>query len=178
MSTELSESEAEELLELAMVLGYASVAWWFLAGAASLYWVTGGTVGVGTLWVGSDALLEAREPWLVTALWVIGVFELVLATFSVSVARGWGRPGILAVVNADAFLVELTLVPYVAVDTLVSALVTIDVFHPVVLEQTALVWRLLFWNPWWIVGGLLYCVGAWLNQYASAQISAEPDSHV
>lgn len=169
MTPESRDDEIEELLELATLLAAASCVWWIIAGAISLYWASGGTIGSGTLWGGREALSGARDPRIVSLLWTIGALELILAALASAVARGWVTSGFQRVVNTSAFLIGLTLVPYVAVDTLFEGLVVVDLVDPATLDGAALAWRLLFWNPWWVVGVLTYCAGAWLHQYAADQ---------
>lgn len=143
--------------------------WLVLAGALSLYWASGGTVGVWTLWGGSEHLSGSPESWLQSPLWALGVVEFALVPLSLVIARRWRRGGLLSVVNASAFLIGLTLVPYVAVDVLAGGLVSVGVIEATAVDRLAVAWRLLFWNPWWVIGVLGYCGSAWLSRYATAE---------
>lgn len=176
MPEEPNDDEVEELLELATLLAAACCVWWILAGAIWLYWAAGGTVGVGTLWGGSEALSGIREPWLSTLLWGFSIFQLGLATLGLAISQRRTLVGLLTVVNTSAFLIGLTLVPYVAVDTVLRGLMLIGVLETIALDGIARAWRLLFWNPWWVVGVLLYCAAAWLYRYASDQRPTEHSS--
>lgn len=162
-------SEAEELLEFATVVAYGCCAWLVLSGVLSLYWASGGTVGVWTLWGGSDHLSGAPEPWLRSLVRALGAVEFALATLSVVVARRWRRGGLPTAVNATAFLVGLTLVPAVAVDVVAGRLTSLGWLDESAVDRLGVAWRLLFWNPWWVIGVLSYCGSAWLSQYATAE---------
>lgn len=173
---DLSENEVEELREVASVFAYAGCVWWFVFALVSAYWATGGTTGVWTLWGGSGELAGTREPWVVTLLRVTAVVKLVPAVLALVLARQWTRyvPGWM--VNVSAFLIGLTLVPSVAVDTALRGLVLVGVLGSAGVDQAVLAWRLLFWNPWWVVGVLLFCAAAWLSQYTLDQPATEADA--
>ncbi|WP_255167082.1 DUF3995 domain-containing protein [Natrononativus amylolyticus] len=168
------EDTVEEYRELLVVVAYLAGVWWFVFAAVSAYWAVGGTLGVSTLWGGTAELSGSRAPWIVTLLWGSSVLTFVLGVLSLAIVRPWGRYVPDEVRHASAFIVGLTLVPFVAVETLLRGVVLAGVLDPEVLTQTAVAWRLLFWNPWWVLGVLLYCVGAWIDSYTADQPATEP----
>lgn len=165
--------EVDELLELVTVLAYGGCAWWVAVAGASLYWAAGGTTGVGTLWGGDRVLSGAREQWIVSLLWIAGAVKLVPAVLALTLARRWRGYGLSRVVQASAWLLGLTLVPYVAVEAAVRGLVRFSALDPAQVEPTAIAWGLLFWNPWWVIGVVLFCAAAWLDRYAHGLSTSE-----
>lgn len=176
MTAESSETDAEEMRELVTLLAYAGCVWWSIVALGWMYWATGGTAGVWTLWGGSRELSGVREPWIETVLWTTGGLALVSATLALILARQWTQYVSLRMVNAVAWLIGVTLVPYVAIDTVLRGLVVLGVLDPANVDRTTVAWRLLFWNPWWIVGVVLFCAAAWLYQYTIDRSTTETDA--
>lgn len=59
--------------------------------------------------------------------------------------------------------------PSVAVDLFAGGLASLGWLDTAAADRLGVAWRLLFWNPWWVIGVLGYCGSAWLSRYASAE---------
>lgn len=162
--TEVSQSEREELKELTELLAVVCVAWLSITGLIWLYWATGGTVGTWTLWGGQSALAEPREPWISSLLWSIALASFALAIVAWTVARRWSFVP-RRVLALSAFVIGLTLLPTVVVETGLQVLMVVGSFEIGVTDSAVRTWRLLFWNPWWVLGVLTFCATAWLDRH-------------
>ncbi|WP_255167059.1 DUF3995 domain-containing protein [Natrononativus amylolyticus] len=135
-------------------------AWWVVFAAMSFYWAAGGTVGLATLGSGVEEQAAAREPWFVGLVWLTGVLKLVpVALLAALVSPREILPRRL--VLAGVWLIGLGLLAYGGLHMVLHGLVLSGAYVPGAVDRPALVWRVLFWNPWWLLGGALYCGAAW-----------------
>ena len=141
---------------------YAAAAVAFLFALVSLYWAAGGMSGMGTLGGDIERLGRARDPELVAATWAATALKVVGALLALALVRPWGRrlPGPLLLVTAWAGAVVLTL--YGALQTATVALTYVDVFDDTQeMSEGVLRWRMLLWEPWFLLWGLLLGLAAW-----------------
>lgn len=146
--------------------GYAACAWAFVFATPSFYWAAGGTAGMGTLGPGIAAL--ARDPWFVALVWATGVAKLLAGLLALALVRSWGRRvprwvllagawvgGALLVFHGGDFIIQGTLALGGIVDVPESA------------PWAAIRWYTFLWGPWFLVGGMLFCLAAWHYQRES-----------
>ena len=140
---------------------YAAAACAFAFAGVSFYWGVGGEVGVRTLGGRIEELALARDPAILTAVWVTGVLKVVGGLLALALVQAWGRhlPTRLLLVAASGAALLLTVygvVQVVSVGLVLSGVVTIATPE----EPSVLWWRLLLWEPWFLVWGLLLGVAA------------------
>ena len=136
----------------------------------SLYWAAGGMAGMGTLGGEIERLGRARDPELVAATWVAAVLKALGALLALALVRPWGRrlPRRLLLVTAWAGAVVLTV--YGVLQTAAVALIYFGVSDDTQeLSRGALRWRMLLWEPWFLVWGLLLGLAAWHYGRAGGQ---------
>ena len=133
---------------------YAATAYWLVFAAMSFYWAAGGTLGLGTLGEGVGELAAAREPWFVGLVVVTGLVKLVPVVLVQATIRPWGRRVPRSVLVAALVLVGVGMVGYGLVNSVVQGLVFLELIDPDEVDRVGLMWRLTFWNPWWMVGGM------------------------
>jgi hypothetical protein len=148
---------------------YAAAGWAFAFAAVSFYWALGGTVGLDTLSLELER--DARE----------GGTELVALTVPPGVAKL--ALGILALLLVDprrsplprralivlAWLVGIGLSLYGGVLTAEKALMKLDVLDvPESLGDDRVTWYLCFWDPLWLIGGILFLLAAARGQNQEA----------
>lgn len=142
-------------------IAYAAAAWAFLFAAVSFYWGLGGRLGASTL--GPAILAAATDPWFVAlGLWGAGVVKLVGGLVALALVQPWGRffPQILLRTAAwigGGFALLYGVALYIQHTLMVGGTLAL----PSGLGPTAARWHLVIWDPWWIVGGILFVITAW-----------------
>ena len=144
------------------LVAYAASAWAFAFAAMSLYWAAGRTVGIGTQSDGIQELALARPAWFVATLWVTGAMKAAAGLIALALVRPWGQafpPWTLAVAAWGA---GVLLALYGGANLAVRALMGLGVLStPESMRSVAARWHLLVWDPWWLLGGILFCAAAW-----------------
>lgn len=144
---------------------YAACAWALLFALMSFYWALGGEFGVNTLGSGIQAL--AHDPGFVAVVWLTGVAKVVGGLFALTLVRPWTLwlPPIWKLVLAWVGGIGLAL--YGGVQIIIEGLVlggAVQVSGAV--DWEGLRWHVWFWDPWWLLGGVLFLLAAWQYQRA------------
>jgi len=155
--------------------GYAAAAVAFSFALVSFYWAAGGMAGLGTVGGTMERMARARDPAVVAATWAAAVAKVLGAMLGLALVRPWGRrvPRRALLVVSWAGAVILTLYG-------VSQTATVALLHFGVFEDTqhfsagALRWRMLVWEPWFLVWGVVLGLAAW--HYARAGGPPSPSS--
>lgn len=142
--------------------GYSACVWAFIFAAMSFYWALGGTAGTDTL--GEIANPElAEKPGFIVLVWGTGVLKALGGLLALALVRPWGRivPRWLLVTAVGCG--GIFMIVYSGANFLVRLLMWADLLDtPESMHSTAARWHLLFWNPWWLLGGILFSATAWL----------------
>lgn len=128
----------------------------------TFYWAAGGMAGVHTLGGPIEKLAIARDAPFVTILWVTAILKVAGGVLAVALIRPWLRkvPRRWLVRAAWGAAVPLTL--YGAIQTASVALVRFNIIIPSKpVASNVLWWRLLVWEPWFLLWGVLLGVAAW-----------------
>jgi Protein of unknown function (DUF3995) len=141
---------------------YAAAAWALVFAAMSFYWAAGGTVGLETLGVELEREARARDPDTIALVWATGGLKVVGGVLALALAGHWRTllpqrlvewagwaVGILLTIYALANFVQHALMETGAIDT------------PASLGSTAVGWHLALWDPFWLLGGILFTAAAW-----------------
>jgi hypothetical protein len=156
---------------------YAAGGWAFLFAALSFYWALGGTAGTETISPAIVQLARAHDPWVMAALWISAILKVFSGFVALALIQPWGRmvPSwillILAWGAGTLLFVHGGLFFAVGVLALSGA---ISVRTP----ETVLRWDTFLWGPWWLIGGILFLLAAWIyvrrlpNRRASLVFSA------
>jgi hypothetical protein len=149
-----------------MWVGYAACAWAIVFAAMSFYWAAGGTIGIHTIAAQIEEISLVNNADVVFAT---GVLKVLLALLALALIQPWGRrfprwllllagwgAGIVLLVYSGANLVDHGLMVTGVIDT------------PDVLGRRAARWHLFFWDPWWMLGGILVTLTTWRSQRRSA----------
>jgi uncharacterized protein DUF3995 len=148
--------------------GYAAAIWSLLFAAVSFYWAAGGAAGADTIGPAIAQMAVARDPGFITVLWATGALKAAGVLVALALTLSWGGifPRWLLLVAGWAGCVFLTL--YGAASTLQHGLMLASVQRvPAGLGITAARWHLLLWDPWWVVGGILFGLTVWGYQQRS-----------
>jgi Protein of unknown function (DUF3995) len=140
---------------------YAAAAWAFAFAAVSFYWGLGGTAGLDTLALSLEQ--DAREGGTeVIALAIVpGIAKLALGLLALALVERPRLPLPRRAVVVLAWLAGIGLTLYGAVLTVEKALMKLDVIDvPQSLGDDRVGWYLFFWDPLWLIGGILFLLAA------------------
>ncbi|MHB1629308.1 MAG: DUF3995 domain-containing protein [Bacilli bacterium] len=143
---------------------YAACAWAVVFAAASFYWASGGTWGVQT--VGVDTL--AQNPWFIIIVWITGALKAFAGLLALALVRPWGRIMPLWIPLTATWGAGVLFFLYGAANLAVRGLMALGILKtPDAMYSAAGYWHLLFWDPWWLIGGILFITAAWVQQRRS-----------
>jgi hypothetical protein len=137
--------------------GRAAGAWAAVFAVLSLYWAAGGLIGGDTLGAEIDRLAREREPGFVASLWSAFALKAIAAALALALVESWGRrlPRRPLLVLGAATGAGITL--YAAANFVQHALMAVGTIDtPDALGTEALPWHLALWDPFWLVGGVLF----------------------
>jgi hypothetical protein len=137
--------------------GRVACAWAAIFALMSLYWAAGGTLGGKTVGAEIYRLGRERDPSFVAQLWAAFALKALIAMLALALVQAWGRrlPRRLLLVLAGATGAGITLY---AVGGLIqhALMATGTISTSEALGTYALPWHLALWDPFWLVGGLLF----------------------
>lgn len=142
---------------------YAACAWAFAFAALSFYWAAGGAAGAETIGEAVTKPVLARDPGWIALLWATGALKALGGLLALALVQPWGRviprwmrltaawgAGALMFLYGGASMVQFSLMS--------AGVLSV----PASVGTTAVRWHLLLWEPWWMLGGLLFMAAAWL----------------
>lgn len=134
---------------------YLGIGWTVLFAIMSFYWASGGLVGTKSL--GGEIYQKAltRDQEFASLVWATGIVKLAGVLFlSLLVwkrvparARKWVAYGCNI---AGIFMILYGLGNFITISLAAFHVLQFD------LSAYATKWRLLFWEPFWVAGGILY----------------------
>ena len=135
--------------------------WSSLFGLASLYWAAGGTVGISTLAQSIQDAAHDDDAAMLTMTWITGVLKIMGGLLALMAIRPIGDGRIRTVLlvllwGVGALYTLYGLLGFI--EKLLMALGILDV--PSGLGEGAVIWYLLLWEPFWILGGVLFLLTA------------------
>ncbi len=149
---------------------YAACAWSFAFAALSFYWAAGGTAGVETLGhaLKEAALASRPDPHLVPLLWATGAVKVLGALCALALVRPWGQALPRRLLLIPAWLAGAGMVAYGGIPLVVNGLMLAGLLViPGSVDWTAIRWHVVLWDPWWLLGGVLFVVAARSDQRRS-----------
>jgi Protein of unknown function (DUF3995) len=140
---------------------YAAAAWSILFAAMSAFWALGGTLGLDTLGNEIERDARAREPDVIALVWVTALLKVVGAALAIALVRPWGRVLPRRPLVIATWIVGLGVLAYALASFAQHGLMKADVVDtPVALGSSAVGWHLALWDPFWLLGGLLFIAAA------------------
>ncbi|GAA5052395.1 DUF3995 domain-containing protein [Haladaptatus pallidirubidus] len=145
--------------------GYIASAWMIVFAAVSFYWAFGGTAGVDTVSLGQEL---AGEPWFITILWLTGILKLGGGVLALALVQSWGQLLPRRLVLVTAWGVSVLLVVHGS-DFIIHGALTENglIGLPAPAAWTTAHWQTFLWGPWWLLGGIAFCVATWNYQRRS-----------
>lgn len=144
--------------------GYAcaAAAWSFAFALVSVAWALGSDLGADTLARSIEEQGRERSGGFVATLWLTVALKALAGAIALSLVQPWGRrlPRWLRLSGAWGAAVILTL--YGAAGIVEKVLWKTGVREvPASFGADRVDWYLFFWDPFWLLGGILFSLAAW-----------------
>lgn len=129
--------------------------WTVVFAGMSFYWAMGGLLGLKSLGGSIYEMSQDPSPSFVTIVWLTGFLKLLgLILLSLLLVQ-WNKQimsGLLyyATRIAGVFLFLYGLLNFITITMSALGILEFD------LDSYATFWRLVFWEPFWMVGGVFY----------------------
>ena len=138
---------------------WAACGWAFLFAALSFFWAAGGRTGIQPL------ELQAASD---RAIWVLinlgtGAGKLLIGLFALACLLSWGRFIPHKLLQIGAWLLGIGMLLYGGAG-LVSDILHVAGVVGDPAQNKWFFWYLVVWDPWWMLGGLLFIAVAWLTR--------------
>ena len=140
-----------------MAPAYAAAAWALAFAAMSFYWALGGRASIGTQAVGIQEQID--EPAFVAVLWATGALKVVAGAIALALVRPWGARLPRRLLLAAAWATAALLLLYGGLGLIQAVLWETGAQDvPASVGPRAARWKLVFWDPFWLLGGVLFLV--------------------
>jgi hypothetical protein len=128
----------------------------------NFYYAAGGTAGAGTWPPAIAAGVLRRDPAWIAVMWGTGALKVAAGLLALALAHPLGRRLPRRPLLAAAWAAVAIIGGYEGAASLVQhALMAAGVLAiPAGLGPTALRWRLVLWDPCWLLGGILFAAAA------------------
>ena len=157
----MTTATPSKLSHWAVRVAYGACGWAFLFAALSFYWALGGTAGADTVSPEIVQLARAHVPWVMAVLWITAILKVVSGFVALALIQPWGRMvprwALLILGWGTGTLLFVHGGLYFAVGVLALS-GAISVSTP----ETLLHWYTFLWGPWWLIGGILFLIAAWI----------------
>ncbi len=142
---------------------YIAAVWAFLFAAMSFYWAAGGTAGVATL--SPDIVAMGSNPWFIAVVWGTAVMKVAAGVFVLALVQRWGKHFPRWILLTTNWSMGGFMVLYAGANFAVRGLMALGILDtPASMYSAAAWWHLILWDPWWLLGGVLFCAAAWMGQ--------------
>lgn len=134
---------------------YSGVIWAILFAGMSFYWAMGGMFGVKSL---GGAIYEQAlnpEPSFIAIVWITGFIKLFGAVLLIILLIKWENSRIQKILYFITKFSGLFLFLYGLFNFITIACSSIGVLN-LELDRYSIFWRLVFWEPYWMIGGIFY----------------------
>ncbi|WP_018932249.1 DUF3995 domain-containing protein [Gracilibacillus lacisalsi] len=131
------------------------IVWTVLFAGISFYWAMGGLKGVRSLGGSIYEMSLNPEPSFIVIVWLTGVIKLLGLILLLMLLIKWNNHTIIKTLYYMTKIVGIALFLYGLLNfstIILSAIHVLD-FD---LDSYATFWRLVFWEPFWMLGGIFY----------------------
>lgn len=132
-----------------------AIIWTVAFAALSFYWAMGGTMGIRSLGGSIYEMSLNPSPSFVAAVWLTGVVKLLGAVILFMTFKEWKQPYLAKLLYYAVKTAGVLLFVYGLLNFVTIALSAIHVLE-FDLDAYATFWRLVFWEPFWMIGGVFY----------------------
>mgnify|MGYP001171381186 CR=1 FL=1 len=132
-----------------------SIIWTGLFAAMSFYWAMGGSFGIKSL---GGSIYEQSlnpEPSFIIIVWITGFVKLLGVVLLCMLLVSWQSNWIKKSLYFTTKIVSIFLFLYGLLNFITITLSALDILD-FDLDSNATFWRLVFWEPFWMLGGIFY----------------------
>jgi len=125
----------------------------------SAYWALGGRVGIGTLAIAIQEQVDDRA--FIAVVWVTAALKVAAGLVALALVRPWGRRLPRRVLAVGVWGAAGVLLLYGGAGWVQAMLWEVGVHDvPATMGDRAAWWKLVFWDPFWLLGGVLFLAAA------------------
>ncbi|GAB2571933.1 DUF3995 domain-containing protein [Gracilibacillus alcaliphilus] len=135
-----------------VVLG---IAWTIIFAGMSFYWAIGGMLGVRSLGGAVYEMSLNPEPSFIMIVWLTGLIKLLGAILLLLLFVQWSNAVIKKILYYIAKAAGVLLFLYGLLNFITISMSAINLLQ-FDLDAYATFWRLVFWEPFWMLGGVCY----------------------
>ena len=144
---------------------YAAATWAFIFAGITFYWAAGGTAGAST--VGSEVTSLASRNWAIFAivLWVDAISKVLLGLLALAIVQSWGTIFPRKLLLVSSWVIGLLMALYGSIQLTVTGISALLMITGVISISPSVDWagiegHLAIWDPYWLLGGLLFLLAA------------------
>ncbi|GAA0463738.1 DUF3995 domain-containing protein [Alkalibacillus silvisoli] len=139
------------------------IVWTVIFAGMSFYWAMGGMLGVRSLGGAVFEMSINPDPSLIISVWLTGFVKLLGVILLLMLLVQWRKPKITRTLYYITKIVGVLLFVYGLLNFIT---ITMSVFNIMNfdLDSYATFWRLAFWEPFWMVGGVFYFFAVKIHQ--------------
>lgn len=131
------------------------IVWTIAFSGMSFYWAMGGLIGVRSLGGSIYEMSLNPPPSFIMIVWMTGFIKLLGLVFLLILLIQWKKPIVNVILYYSAKTAGTFLFLYGFLNFLTITLGKLNVFD-LDLDSYATFWRLIFWEPFWMIGGVFY----------------------
>ncbi len=151
---------------------YAACGWAFLFAALSFFWAAGGRTGLHPL--EQDATSNAFL-WTIVNL-VAGILKGIMGLLPLALVRWQEQRRYRKLLLGTVWLLGVGMCLYGGLGLISDVLhVTGIIYDPG--SWKWFFWYLVLWDPWWVLGGVLYVATAWFVQHKAMYPDSPTPAH-
>ncbi len=129
--------------------------WTIIFSGMSFYWAMGGLLGARSLGGSIYEMSINLSPSFIMIVWLTGIIKLLGFILLLMLLIQWKKPIITGILFYVTKIVGALLFLYGFLNFVTISLSTFHIFD-FDLNSYATFWRLIFWEPFWMIGGIFY----------------------
>lgn len=131
------------------------VGWTVIFAAMSFYWAMGGMLGVQSLGGMIHEMSLNPEPSFIRMVWLTGFVKLAGAVLLMLLLVPWKTSAIVTILYYMTKIAGIFLFLYGLLNFITISMSALSILN-MELGAYATFWRLVFWEPFWMIGGICY----------------------
>lgn len=143
-------------LQRAQLAAYAACGWAFLFAALSFFWAAGGRTGLHPL---EQEATSGAFVWMVVNIGA-GILKVIAGLLPLALVRWWKQGRYSKLLLGATWLLGVGLCLYGGLGLISDVLHVTGIISDPVNRKWFFLY-LVLWDPWWVLGGVLYVATAW-----------------
>ncbi|NEU32082.1 DUF3995 domain-containing protein [bacterium LRH843] len=131
------------------------IVWTVIFAGMSFYWAAGGMVGVRSLGGAVYDMAINPNPSFINIVWLTGFIKLLGVILLLMLFVQWRNPIITRKIYYITKIVGVLIFLYGLLNFITISMSVFDILD-FDLDSYATFWRLAFWEPFWMAGGVFY----------------------